>query len=41
MRSTRGPLPAAETLTVETLRPDGRRQTFAFLRNGDALDSPR
>jgi nickel/cobalt transporter (NicO) family protein len=40
VRSTRGPLPAAETLTVETLRPDGGRQTFVFLRNGDTLESP-
>lgn len=39
VRSERGPLPEAKALTVETLRPDGARQTFGFVRNGDFLES--
>ena len=34
-----GPLPVATDLTVETLRPDGTRQTFGFIRSGDVLES--
>ena len=32
-------LPAAACVTVETLRTDGRRQTFAFAGRGDFLES--
>lgn len=39
VRNARGPLPASGLLTVETLRPDGSRQTFGFVRNGDVLES--
>ena len=39
VRGERGPLPAASALTVETLRPDGARQTFGFACNGDHLES--
>jgi nickel/cobalt exporter len=39
IRSERGPLPDAAAMSVETLRPDGARQTFRFLSNGDHLQS--
>lgn len=39
VRSERGDLPEAKALTVETLRPDGTRQVFGFVRNGDVLQS--
>ncbi|MCJ2024430.1 nickel/cobalt efflux transporter [Methylobacterium sp. J-067] len=39
VRGEHGRLPAASALTVETLRPDGARQTFGFARNGDHLES--
>ncbi|AWB21374.1 nickel/cobalt efflux transporter RcnA [Methylobacterium currus] len=39
VRSKRGPLPDEAVLTVTTLRPDGARQTFGFIRKGDRLES--
>jgi nickel/cobalt transporter (NicO) family protein len=39
VRSERGPLPDANALTIETLRPDGTRQTFEFLAAYDYLES--
>lgn len=39
VRAERGDLPAPGSLTVETIRPDGARQTFAFAQRGDVLDS--
>ncbi|KMO21285.1 nickel/cobalt efflux transporter [Methylobacterium platani] len=39
VRSARGTLPEAGALTVETLRPDGTRQVFGFVRRGDVLES--
>ncbi len=39
LRSARGTLPEAGALTVETLRPDGSRQVFGFVRRGDLLES--
>lgn len=34
-----GALPEASELTIETIRPDGRRQLFAFTDRGDFLES--
>jgi nickel/cobalt exporter len=34
-----GSSPRAQDITVETERPDGRRQTFAFVDNGGILES--
>jgi nickel/cobalt exporter len=31
--------PAPDTVSIETVRPDGSRQSFGFLRNGDLLQS--
>lgn len=39
IRSERGPLPPAGDLMVETLRPNGSRQTFSFASGGDFLES--
>ncbi|MBE7200266.1 MAG: nickel/cobalt efflux transporter RcnA [Parafilimonas terrae] len=39
VRAERGPLPGTGDLTVETVRPDGSRQTFAFANGGDFLES--
>ncbi len=39
IRSERGGLPAAGAVTVETMRPDGGRQIFRFLADGDHLRS--
>jgi nickel/cobalt exporter len=39
VRSEHGPLPDAQALTIETLRADGRRQTFGFVSNGSLLES--
>ncbi|SFM04822.1 nickel/cobalt efflux transporter [Methylobacterium pseudosasicola] len=39
VRSERGPLPATNAVTVETIRPDGTRQTFAFANGGEFLES--
>ena len=39
VRSERSPLPDAKALTIETLRPDGTRQTFGFLTAHDYLES--
>ena len=35
----RGSLPSMDALTVETIRPDGSRRTFAFASGGDFLES--
>lgn len=37
--ATDGSLPAAESLVMKTLRPDGTRQTFAFELRGQFLES--
>jgi cation diffusion facilitator family transporter len=34
-----GPSPSAATVSVETMRPDGSRQFFAFVERGDYLES--
>jgi nickel/cobalt transporter (NicO) family protein len=39
LRAGTGPLPAPGAVTVETVRPDGGRQTFAFADGGDFLES--
>jgi nickel/cobalt exporter len=39
VRSEHGPLPTATDLMIETVRPDGTRQTFGFVRSGDFLES--
>src|SRR4051812_24009363 len=39
LRSERGALPTADAVTLETLRPEGTRQTFALVRKGDFLES--
>ena len=39
LRSERGPHWAAEDVTVETLRPDGQRQSFGFVDRGGYLES--
>ncbi|WP_457107334.1 nickel/cobalt efflux transporter [Methylobacterium sp. P5_C11] len=39
VRAEGGALPAPGTMTVETVRPDGGRQTFAFANGGDVLES--
>ncbi|ACB24520.1 MULTISPECIES: nickel/cobalt efflux transporter [Methylobacterium] len=39
VRAERGALPATGDLTVETVRPDGGRQTFAFANGGEFLES--
>lgn len=35
----RGDLPDAESISLETVRPDGARQSFSLVRNGDILES--
>jgi nickel/cobalt exporter len=35
----RGALPDAGSVRLETLRPDGSRQSFTFVRSGDVLES--
>lgn len=35
----RGALPTPQQVVLETVRPDGSRQTFGFARSGDALES--
>ncbi|ACL61271.1 nickel/cobalt efflux transporter [Methylobacterium nodulans] len=39
IHAERGPLPAAREVSVETLRPDGTRQRFAFADRGAFLES--
>ena len=39
VRMETGALPDSSDLTVETVRPDGERQTFSFLASGDYLES--
>jgi nickel/cobalt transporter (NicO) family protein len=39
VQSAGGPLPEAGALTVETVRPDGTRQAFGFVRSGEVLES--
>lgn len=39
LSSENGTPPDAGAITIETLRPDGARQHFAFVRQGDALES--
>lgn len=39
VRTETGALANAADMIVETLRPDGRRQTFSFLASGDHLES--
>ncbi len=39
LRAERGELPGPGDLTVETIRPDGGRQTFAFADRGEFLES--
>jgi nickel/cobalt exporter len=39
LRSERGPHWAAEDVTVETMRPDGQRQSFGFVDRGGYLES--
>lgn len=39
IRAVSGPSLAAAAVSVETTRPDGARQTFAFLDRGDYLES--
>lgn len=39
IRAEDGALPAAEHVTVETLRPDGSRQMFGFADRGEFLES--
>jgi cation diffusion facilitator family transporter len=39
LRAERGPSPAAEAVTVETARPDGTHQVFAFEDRGGVLQS--
>jgi nickel/cobalt exporter len=39
MRAETGALPAAQHVTVETVRPDGSRQVFDFTSQGDFLKS--
>ncbi len=39
IRNESGLLPAAVGLTIETARSDGNRQTFAFIKKGDVLES--
>ena len=39
IRADRGALPVGRAVTIETLRPDGVRQTFRFHNNGDHLQS--
>ena len=39
VQAERGVLPAPDDLTVETVRSDGGRQTFAFANGGDFLES--
>jgi cation diffusion facilitator family transporter len=39
VRAATGALPAASDLTIETVRPDGRRQLFSFEARGEYLES--
>lgn len=39
VRTETDALPSTAVLTVETLRPDGKRQTFSLLASGDYLES--
>jgi nickel/cobalt exporter len=39
MRAESGALPAAQDVTVATVRPDGSRQVFGFASQGDFLES--
>lgn len=39
IRAERGELPLAPKTMIETIRPDGARQTFGFLKQGDYLES--
>jgi nickel/cobalt exporter len=39
LRAERGELPSTGDLLIETVRPDGGRQTFAFANGGDFLES--
>ena len=39
LRTETGPAPAAQTVSVETVRPDGARQLFAMIDRGDYLES--
>ncbi len=39
LRAEAGPIPTAQTATVETERPDGARQRFAMADRGDYLES--
>ena len=39
LRAERGALPAAAAASIETIRPDGARQTFAFVQRNGFLES--
>ncbi len=39
LRAESGPAPAAAAVSVETVRPGGARQTFAFVERGGCLES--
>jgi cation diffusion facilitator family transporter len=39
LRSEAGPAPASSSVSIETVRPDGARQRFAFRNSGDGLES--
>ena len=39
LRSQAGPAPASSSVSIETVRPDGARQRFAFRNSGDGLES--
>jgi hypothetical protein len=39
LRAEAGPMPSADTVTIETVRPDGARQIFPMQSRGDYLQS--
>lgn len=39
LRAVNGRLPSAKDVTIETTRPDGKRQAFQFVAKGDYLES--